>query len=171
MATTLESMLFDFFREALDRIGYSGVQVIRENQNGGTIYGEHLTYRVLGDERLGSSGVEEREENTPVDDNMQATNTRRYRVSVSVHLYAEEGMLIFRKLREAASIWEVRAILQNAGASLSSMGGTSDLTFLDVTQYRRRYQSNFSFLIWGILQSQRPKVNTITASGNIHLDK
>ncbi len=172
MSSIFDKVVFDWLRKSLDLVipGYpdfSGTPVIREEQNGPRPKVEYLSYKVLDWTESDFDGFDKSDIDGD-DDNLAVDYYNRNRVTVSVNAYSENGREMLSRVSKSKKKWEVRRELLNDKVSHIRTGTIRDLTFLGDTRFRRRFQVDYTFLVWVDYLEIRPRVKEIELTGTTH---
>jgi len=90
---------------------------------------------------------------------------------VSVNVYAANGRAIHAKLKANANIPPVRlADDSSIRPILASAGTVRNLTFLDDTSHKPRYQCDYVFRVGYTEEKVQPRVTTVAATGTLNQD-
>ena len=164
MSSTFDKVVYKWIKDSVD-LNFEGVTVIRSEQNGPRPEGDFVSYKVLNWLKSDFNGFKK---SSIDDDDIKVNHFNRNLVTVSINVYSIYGREIVNDLTFSKNEWSVRRELMNSKVSQLSAGTVNDLTFLGDSDYRRRFQCDFKFLVWTEFDETRPKVNDLEISGTVH---
>jgi len=169
MSISLSSYDFNqmLYRWITEVTGYPDGYVIKANQNGPrpseVSLDDYATYQIISIAPSDYSDVKKSEFNL---DLVQAEYTNKSIMAVSVNVYAGNGRQIIQALLQSRYTLIVRNLLREYKAVLLGASDTRDLTELGDTEYRDRYQADYTFGIYEGVSELYEKIKEYDNNGN-----
>lgn len=135
--------------------GYSPSQIMRANTGAPRPTGDYITWQIISEIPQDAVSSGSYPDPSPGYD---VTHTIRHRsnVTVSVDVYADSGRQILHNLYSSKSYQDTRKILADDGVALLHCTSIRDLSALDMTFIRPRFQADFEFTAydeWTIVET------------------
>lgn len=124
--------------------GYDDQHVIRSDQNGPRPDNDYATYKMIA-AQPSDYNIKSHSAPDPNDD-VLVTYKNRNKVTVSVNIYASDGLNKLSQLGMSSELLTVRLLLQAEDVALVPNCAPRNLNFLDDTDWKPRDQADFMFL-------------------------
>lgn len=146
--------------------GLAADHVVRANQNGPDLWPDSFATFQLISTLLDNHEDYAKSEGTLVGD-IDVTHVVKATLTLSVNVYALNGDQLLTNLWNSRLTYLGRQDLHTINASNIGFAGVNDLTYLSDTEYRPRFQSDFTIDYRTLLAEINKAVDKLTISGKI----